>query len=81
VRRGIRDSKHSRPDFVSLHPSYLLRGLVAELPEDGEKPKWMRWRTYERIGAEIEEADHCIEEAWLPGAARLFQRLGISLPE
>jgi hypothetical protein len=43
--------------------------LEAKLGEDGEKPKWMRWRTFERICARLEAAD----QAW---GADVFERLG-----
>jgi len=31
--------------------------LEAKLGEDGEKPKWMRWRTFERICERLDVAD------------------------
>ena len=34
--------------------------LQARLGEDGEKPKWMRWKTFDRICTQIEAAD----QAW-----------------
>jgi hypothetical protein len=29
----------------------------SEFREEGEKPKWMRWRTYERICDQLDAAD------------------------
>ena len=33
------------------------RRLEAKLEEDGVKPKWMRWRTYERICARLDDLE------------------------
>ena len=33
------------------------RKLDVKLAEDGEKPKWMRWRTFERICEKLDAAD------------------------
>jgi len=41
--------------------------LEARLTEEGGKPKWMRWRTFEGICARLEAAEH----AW--GALVLAQ--------
>lgn len=42
--------------------------LEAKLGEDGEKPKWMRWRTFDRICQQLEAAD----QAW---GAQVLTRL------
>ena len=36
------------------------------------KPKWMRWPTYERLAAELQEIDAGLEEAMERTAARLL---------
>ena len=36
------------------------------------KPKWMRWPTYERLAAELQEIDAALEEAMEGMAARLL---------
>ena len=36
------------------------------------KPKWMRWPTYERLAAELQEVDAALEEAMEREAARLL---------
>jgi hypothetical protein len=40
-----------------------LSKLYARLREDGEKPKWMRWRTYERLCHEYEAAEGALGAA------------------
>jgi hypothetical protein len=39
-----------------------------------QKPKGMRWRTYERLVAELDRARAALDEACLAGAARLLAR-------
>jgi hypothetical protein len=39
-----------------------------------QKPKWMRWTTFERRRAEIEAADHICDLNFLAAVARLTQR-------
>jgi hypothetical protein len=46
--------------------------LEAQLGDDGEKPKWMRWRTFDRICAQLEAAD----QAW---GAEVLARFGPAL--
>ena len=36
------------------------------------KPKWMRWPTYERLAAELQEIDAGLEEAMERAAARIL---------
>lgn len=43
--------------------------LEAQLGDNGEKPKWMRWRTFDQICAQLEAAD----QAW---GAQVFARFG-----
>jgi len=38
------------------------------------KPRWMRWRTYERLVARWEETEARLDAAWLPRAVRLLER-------
>jgi len=40
------------------------------------KPKWMRWRTYERKVASWRAADEQADAAWIEGAARFLVRRG-----
>jgi hypothetical protein len=46
--------------------------LEAKLGDNGEKPKWMRWRTFDRICERLEAAD----QAW---GAELVTRFGAIL--
>jgi hypothetical protein len=43
--------------------------LEAKLGDSGEKPKWMRWRTFDRICERLDAAD----QAW---GAEAFARFG-----
>ena len=43
--------------------------LEAKLTEDGEKPKWMRWRTYERICARLDDLEGAVAKQTPCGAA------------
>lgn len=55
--------------------------LEARLGPDGERPKRMRERTYERIVERIEAVEEAREAAWWPGFARLAARLGFDPTE
>ena len=46
-------------------------GMPTNIPP---KPKWMRWRTYERKAAEWERASDRVEDAWAVTIARFLQR-------
>jgi hypothetical protein len=56
MRLGYASEADSRIDRINRK----FRKLHAKLGEDGEKPKWMRWRTFDRICAQLEAAD----QAW-----------------
>ena len=55
-----------------------LGGHGEEIGEDWvpPKPKWMRWKTYERKVEQWEAADTRADNAWARGALRLFARIG-----
>ena len=65
MRLGYASEAESTIDRVNRK----FHKLQAMLGEDGEKPKWMRWRTFDRICAQLESAD----QAW---GAELAVRLG-----
>jgi hypothetical protein len=50
--------------------------LEARLGPEGEKPKRMRWRTYERLLDKIDKVEVAKDAAWWPSFARLAARLG-----
>jgi hypothetical protein len=50
--------------------------LESRLGQDGDRPKRMRQRTYERIWARIDAVEAARDAAWWPGFARLAARLG-----
>jgi hypothetical protein len=52
------------------------RKLESRLDDDWQKPKWMRWRTYERIRAQLGAVEEAKEIEFIIGAARLLARLG-----
>ena len=52
------------------------RKLEDRLGPDEEKPKRMRWRTYQRLLNRVDAIEAAKEEIWLPQFARLAQRLG-----
>ena len=39
------------------------------------KPKWMRWKTYARVCAQLEVAQDLREEAFIDGSTRILRRL------
>ena len=53
LRLGYASEGESRIDRINRK----LQKLQAKLGEDGEKPKWMRWRTFDRICARLDVAD------------------------
>jgi hypothetical protein len=54
MRLGYASEAESRIDRINRR----LHKLQAKLAEGGEKPKWMRWRTFERICEELDFADN-----------------------
>lgn len=65
MRLGYASEAESRFDRVNRK----FHKLQAKLGQNGEKPKWMRWRTFDRLCAQLEAAD----EAW---GVELVARLG-----
>jgi len=56
MRLGYASEAQSRIDRTNRK----FHKLQAKLGEDGEKPKWMRWRTFDRICEKLDAAD----QAW-----------------
>jgi len=52
-----------------------LTKLESLLAEDGAKPTGMRWRTYERIVAQIDGQEERRDNFLAPGLMRLLMRL------
>jgi len=65
MRLGYVSEAESRIDRVNRK----FHKLQAKLGEDGEKPKWMRWKTFDRISDQLEAAD----QAW---GVELVARMG-----
>jgi len=64
MRLAYASEAESRIDRIN----WKFHKLQAKLGDDGEKPKWMRWRTFDRVCAQLEAAD----QAWgVEVAARL----------
>jgi hypothetical protein len=57
------------------------RKIEAKLTEEGDRPKGMRMRTFERLCANWEAIENRKDELWLPGFFRLAERLGMSPDE
>lgn len=57
------------------------RKIEAKLTEDGERPKGMRRRAFERLCSRWDAIEDRKDELFLPGFVKLVQRLGIRLPE
>jgi hypothetical protein len=75
---GYRSQRESPLDRAHLAGQKLSKKLGNwEFWPDGPpcKPRWMRWRTYERLVARWEEIEARLDAAWLPRAARLLERL------
>ena len=53
MRLGYASEKESPIDRINRK----LHKLQAKVGEHGGKPKWMRWRTFDRICAELDKAD------------------------
>jgi len=46
--------------------------LESKLAEDGKKPKWMHWTTYNRIIKKLDDAECRMDDAFLQNIERLF---------
>jgi hypothetical protein len=57
------------------------RKLEAKMGHSGEKPKWMRMRTYERIWAQIGEIEERKDVVCMTGLMRLMRLSGMALAE
>jgi hypothetical protein len=78
-RLGYRIQRGDRMDRAHLRLARLHRKLGAEyerpdLPPP-PKPKWMRWKTYSRISAQIEAGEERLDDVFMAGAHRLLARL------
>jgi hypothetical protein len=56
------------------------RKIEAKLTEEGERPKGMHRRTFERLCQKWDAIEKRKDELWLPGFLRLARRLGMDLP-
>ena len=65
MRLGYASEAESRIDRINRK----FHKLQARLGEDGGKPRWMRWRTFDRISAQLGAAD----QAW---GSLVLARLG-----
>lgn len=54
------------------------RKLEAKLAEDGNRPKWMRQRTFERINQKWDALEERKDAAWIVGLASMMTRLGMT---
>jgi hypothetical protein len=57
------------------------RKIEAKLTDDGERPRGMRRRTFERLCQKWEAIEERKDELFLPGIFRLAERLGMSPDE
>ncbi len=76
-RGGPIDSVHQR--LARLHRKLGAEYERPDLPPP-PKPKWMRWKTYFRIAAQIEAGEERLDEAFILGAQRIlgrFERLDL----
>jgi len=57
---------------------YRKLGGIGDGWDEGtpDKPKWMRWRTYERLAARREDAELEADSLFVLGAQKLLERLG-----
>jgi hypothetical protein len=49
--------------------------LLARLDDNEMRPKWMRWRTFERIHERMEAVDAALDSAF---CAHVYRRFGIA---
>jgi hypothetical protein len=78
-RLGYRVQRGGPIDRAHQTLARLHRKLGAEyerpdLPPP-PKPKWMRWKTYSRIAAQIEAGEEHLDEVFILGAQRIVGRL------
>jgi hypothetical protein len=78
-RLGYRIQRGDRMDRAHLRLARLHRKLGAayerpDLPPP-PKPKWMRWKTYVRIAAQIEAGQEHLDDVFAVGAQRILARL------
>ena len=77
-RLGYASQRESAMDRAWRRGSKLHRSMGGGDADwrDGPppKPKWMRWRTYERKSAELDAQYARYDGAWLAGASRLLAR-------
>ncbi len=76
-RLGYASQRETAMDRAWRRGSKLYRSMGGEgdwRDDPPPKPKWMRWRTYQRKAAELE--GHCerYDGAWLAGVSRLLAR-------
>jgi hypothetical protein len=72
------------PRLVLISTPRFLRDVKSSITRweddwrDGAplKPKWMRWRTYDRKAAELEALYGCYDRAWLGRVTPLLRRWG-----
>ena len=78
---GYACQRETRADRLMRKARKLHRALGGHGEEIGDgiappKPKWMRWRTYERKVGAWRAADERADGAWTEGALRLIFRMG-----
>ncbi len=80
-RLGYACQRETRFDRLTRKARKLHRQLGGDWHDDDypPKPKWQRWRTYERKMAALQRADQRADDAWGVGAMRLLERAGVYL--
>lgn len=71
---GQREDTTSRVQRRARKVYAALGGQENWMDGPPPKPKWMRWRTYERKAALLDDLDARSDAAWLLGASRLLTR-------
>jgi hypothetical protein len=71
-RGGPMDQAHH--NLARLHRKLNARYECPDLPPP-PKPKWMRWKTYNRIAQQIEQGQDRLEVEFLAGAQRILARI------
>ena len=77
-RLGYISQRETRFDRLMQKAQKLHRQLDNDWCDDDypPKPKWQRWRTYERKVPALQRADQLADGAWGVGAMRLLERAG-----